>query len=95
MLLFLDIIFLNGLNNGLNLDFELNDVDMYELILSELLYSEQSRDGLQSMYQENFVNSAILVLTKILENASIKESLGDAVFNLLKNKLAELEKSSR
>ena len=44
---------LNGLNNGLNLDFELNDVDMYELILSELLYSEQSRDGLQSMYQEN------------------------------------------
>ncbi|MEI3310906.1 MAG: S-layer homology domain-containing protein [Evtepia gabavorous] len=85
---------LNGLNNGLNLDFELNDVDMYELILSELLYSEQSRDGLQSMYQENFVNSAILVLTKILENASIKESLGDAVFNLLKNKLAELEKAA-
>lgn len=67
---------------------------MYELILSELLYSEQSRDGLQSMYQENFVNSAILVLTKILENASIKESLGDAVFNLLKNKLAELEKAA-
>ena len=84
---------LNGLNNGLNLDFELNDVDMYELILSELLYSEQSQDGLQSMYQENFVNSAILVLTKILENASIKESLGDAVL-IFKNKLAELEKAA-
>ncbi len=87
---------LNGLNNGLNLDFELNDVDMYELILSELLYSEQSRDGLQSMYQENFVNSAILVLTKNTRKRIHQRIFGRrCFFNLLKNKLAELEKKQQ
>lgn len=86
---------LDVINKGLNLEVKLNDVDMYELILAELLYNEQSRNQMQKIYENNIAEQIVSVLKKILENKEIKDLINkdgnvSEYLNGLLNKLATL-----
>lgn len=50
---------------------------MYELILAELLYNEQSRNQIQKIYENNIAEQVVSVLKAILENEVIKDLINE------------------
>ena len=78
---------LDAVNEFAALDVELDGADMYELLLAQLLYDEQSQNQIQELYNSNLydiVSETIKTLIDKLEPDSAEKIKCDELFNKLK-----------